>query len=427
MAVNFNNYYNKLSNSGHDERGQYTGGAAGDQGGEWTICNWYQYPWDGGWLCVLRYPDQQARELIAEIAIEAAKNDCIGYDQNQRYTYWEQLRAVGYRPSKISANCEADCSAGVIANVRAVGCLLNIPALANISASYTGNMRNGFAAAGFKVLTDKKYLTSSNYLVPGDILLNDYNHTATNVGIGSLSGYTQLPVNYNQSSLTTKQIQTRLKVAGWTKLVADGKYGELTIKAVKEFQELYELPITGVTDSKTEKVLKAVYKIVKTDGFDYKYYSNKYKDLKKAYGTDLKLLLHHYYKYGKNEGRKIKDTSSSTTSASTATSASTKASTTTSASTKAKTSNQLTLNTTGNYSTTPKKYGVVTADVLNIRKGPGTNYANLSSYPTLNRGNEVDVCDMMKGTDGTNWYYIRIAGKVYGFANSNWIKVSDYK
>ena len=61
MSINFNNYYNKLSNSGHDERGQYTNGQAGDQGGEWTICDWYQYPWDGGWLCVLRYPDAKVR------------------------------------------------------------------------------------------------------------------------------------------------------------------------------------------------------------------------------------------------------------------------------------------------------------------------------------------------------------------------------
>jgi len=52
-------------------------------------------------------------------------------------------------------------------------------------------MRAGFKAAGFEVLTDSKYLTSNAYLMPGDILLNDNNHTATNIGIGSKSGYTQ--------------------------------------------------------------------------------------------------------------------------------------------------------------------------------------------------------------------------------------------
>ena len=52
-------------------------------------------------------------------------------------------------------------------------------------------MRAGFKAAGFQVLTDSKYLTSQNYLMPGDILLNDTNHTATNIGIGKNSGYSQ--------------------------------------------------------------------------------------------------------------------------------------------------------------------------------------------------------------------------------------------
>lgn len=410
VSVNFNNYYNSLSNSGHDERGQYSGGAAGDQGGEWTICSWYQYPFDGGWLCVLRYPNQKARELLAELSIQAANNNNIGYDQNQRYTYWNQLQAVGYQPSKITTPCEADCSAGVIANTRCVGYLLGIPALQNISASYTGNMRSGFAAAGFQVLTDSKYLTSSAYLMPGDILLNDYDHTCVNLGIGSNSGYSSSGSSdnekkYNNSTLTTKEIQTRLKAIGWTDLAVDNSYGNKTIAAVKEFQKLYGLEVDGITGPATQKMLTTVYNYVKKDGFDAVYYAKTYSDLKKAYGTDLKMLLWHYWKYGKKEGRKIKAT---TTSSSTSTAASTK----------------LTLNTTGNYSKTVKKHGVVTADLLNVRKGPGTNYAKISSYPQLAYGNEVDVCDMMMGTDNTKWYYIKIAGKYYGFVNANWLKIS---
>ena len=58
-------------------------------------------------------------------------NDKIGYDQNQRDTYWQQLKAVDYEPSKIKAACEEDCSAGVCANVRAAGFLFGIAALQN--------------------------------------------------------------------------------------------------------------------------------------------------------------------------------------------------------------------------------------------------------------------------------------------------------
>ena len=203
MATNFKNYYNKVSNSGMDERGGFTGGAAGDQSGkEWQIRTWYSYPWK----CVLRHPKKEVREKIAELHIKAAKNNKIGYDQGQRGTYWTQLQKVKYDPSKITTKCESDCSGGVIANTKSTGHLLNISALKNLSASYTGNMRSGFKAAGFQVLTDSKYLTSSANLVPGDILLSDGNHTCVNLGIGSKTNYTQL---YDATKKTTSTTTTK--------------------------------------------------------------------------------------------------------------------------------------------------------------------------------------------------------------------------
>ena len=170
-----------ISNSGSDERGQYTGGQAGDQTGkEWQMRTWYNRPWS----CVLRYPDQKVALKLATLAIDAALNDHIGYDQSQNRTYLSQLKAVSWEPSKITVDCEADCSAGVCANVTAAGHLLGIDALKNHTGTYTGNMRSVLTKAGFTLLTDSKYLTSGDYLLPGDILLNDGHHTATNVTIG---------------------------------------------------------------------------------------------------------------------------------------------------------------------------------------------------------------------------------------------------
>lgn len=210
VSVNFNNYYGKISNSGGDEYGGIHGGAAGDQtGNEWCIRSWYSRPWS----CVLRYPNQEVRELIAELAIEAANNNKIGYDQYQRDTYWTQLQKVGYRPSKITTACEADCSAGVIANTKAVGYLLGIAALKNIGASYTGNMRTAYKNAGFQVLTDSKYLTSGDYLLPGDILLNDGAHTATNLGIGSKSGSSSTSTS-TATTTTSSKLNTTAKWTG---------------------------------------------------------------------------------------------------------------------------------------------------------------------------------------------------------------------
>ena len=174
-----------ISNSGHDENGKYSGGKAGDQTGtEWALIPWYNRPWK----CVLRHPDAKVRAKLAELGIKAAKNDLVGYDQGQRGTYWEHLKASNYDPSQITIACEGDCSAGVIANIKAAGYLLGIDALKNINATYTGNLRPGAKAAGFQVLTESKYLTGPDYLLAGDILLNDSHHTATNVQDGSKSG-----------------------------------------------------------------------------------------------------------------------------------------------------------------------------------------------------------------------------------------------
>lgn len=171
-----------ISNCGHDENGKYTGGVAGDQTGtEWAVIEWYNRPWN----CVLRHPDSNIRAKIAELAIAAAKNNKIGYDQGQRDTFWKQLQKVNYDPSEITIACETDCSSGIISITKAVGYLLNIALLQKLSATYTGNMRAAYKAAGFEVLTDNKYLTSDAYLLRGDILLNDSVHTATNLTDGS--------------------------------------------------------------------------------------------------------------------------------------------------------------------------------------------------------------------------------------------------
>lgn len=170
-----------ISNSGKDENRKYHGGKAGDQGGEWNIINWYNRPWN----CVLRHPDEKVRKKLAELSRKSALNDKVGYDQYQRNTYWTQLQKVGYDPAKITVSCEADCSAGVIANTKAVGHLLGISELKNLNATYTGNMRKGFKDAGFTVLTASKYLTSDKYLLEGDILLNDNAHTAVNLDKGA--------------------------------------------------------------------------------------------------------------------------------------------------------------------------------------------------------------------------------------------------
>lgn len=186
MAIDYDKYLystgtHYISNSGSDENKQYKGGKAGDQTGhEWELKAFYNRPW----TVVLRYPDQAVALQIAKLGIAAALNNNIGYDQNQRTTYWTQLKAVGYDPSKITTPCEEDCTAGVSANVKACGFIFGIKALQDVPICSSRNMKAEFTKAGFIALTQSKYLTSGNYLLPGDILLYESHHAATNITLG---------------------------------------------------------------------------------------------------------------------------------------------------------------------------------------------------------------------------------------------------
>lgn len=187
----------KISNCGHDERGRYAGGKAGDQTGtEYQIMNWYSRPW----LCVLRFNDAKIAAMIADMATKAAQNNLIGYDQgtagnsNDRYSFWRHLKASNYDPAQITIACESDCSASTAAIVKGAGYRLNNAKLKAVSIYLTTrNMRQALKNAGAKVLTDKKYLTSGDYLKAGDILLNDSHHVAIAVTTGAKASTLSTP------------------------------------------------------------------------------------------------------------------------------------------------------------------------------------------------------------------------------------------
>ena len=154
--------------------------------------------------------------MIASMAKAAAVNNKIGYDQSERYTFWEHLKASNYDPAQITIACEADCSSGVAAIVKGAGYRLGNEKMKNVSIYlYTGNMRAGLKAAGFEVLTDSKYLTSDAYLLEGDILLNDNAHVAVNLTDGAKSSGT------GASNTTTVKSNAKVDVAhGFNKSLA---------------------------------------------------------------------------------------------------------------------------------------------------------------------------------------------------------------
>ena len=242
-----------ISNCGCNEFGGVTGGSAGDQtGGEWQVREWYDRPWD----MVLRYPEEKVRNLIAQMAKAAAENDNIGYDQTLRYGFWEQLTKSGYDPGKIRTLCSADCSSGVAAIVKAVGYRLGLDKLKKGSIYlYTGNLKAGLSAAGFTVLSGSRYTKGTEYLLPGDILLNEAHHTCIALGTGSKA----VSAESNDWKIGTctvqlktfligaqdnqiRAIQRLLNAKGYRDqngqvLEVDGELGDCTAYAITRFQK----------------------------------------------------------------------------------------------------------------------------------------------------------------------------------------------
>ena len=75
----------------------------------------------------------------------------------------------------------------------------------------------------------------------------------------------------------------------------------------------------------------------------------------------------------------------------------------------------------GGISKEPSWTGRVTAAALNVRTWAGTGYPRIKTYPMILKGTRVEVCDSVKASDGSTWYYIRIAGRIYGFVHSSYI------
>lgn len=161
---------------GHDEKGKYKGGKAGDQTGtEYYEREWYKPSY--GWDCVLRHPIATVGPTVAKIAKAAAANNKIGYDQNERLTFHNQLKAVNWYPEKITTACEADCSSSTAACIIAAGNRLGIDSLKKISPSLTTyGMKAALIAAGYKAYTDTPYLTGDTKLKEGDIILSEKHH-----------------------------------------------------------------------------------------------------------------------------------------------------------------------------------------------------------------------------------------------------------
>ena len=247
--TDYSKYKNLVSNSGGDQNGGIRGGKAGDQTGrQWRITSWYDF----GQNYVIRFKDRQIANTFATVSIYAAENNKVGYDQNQRTTYAVQLEKAGWDPRKIKTACEDDCSAGVLANIKAALILTGHKKQAekiNIH-GYTGNLVLIIRNCGIEVqiFTSAAYCRSNQYQLPGDINNNSSRHVNVNLGVGSkmktsdVTGKKEVIKKVTKDKCV-KQLQTALNNSYGTKLKVDGKCLEKTQKVIDKHY-LYYRPRT---------------------------------------------------------------------------------------------------------------------------------------------------------------------------------------
>ena len=297
--TDYSKYKNQVSNCGSDENGRIRGGKAGDQTGrEWWIKSFNDF----GQNQIIRFNDREIANTFATISIYSAQNDEDGYDQDERTTYWNQLKKVGYDPRKITTANESDCSAGVLANVKAALYLTGHSAWAekiNVN-GYTGNLMSIIKCCGASVtvFTDSLHCRSNKYQLPGDINNNSARHVNVNLGLGSMMSQADVigkKVEVETKKPTQKECVKKLQLAlnasyGYS-FKGDGKYGSNTKKAVnahylyyksstivnehvKWLQQMlkwlgFDIDVDGSFGRQTEAVVKAFQKKYKltVDGY----------------------------------------------------------------------------------------------------------------------------------------------------------------
>ena len=260
----------KIGHASLDENRGIHGGAAGDQtGGEVYTRTWYNANWD----VVLRPKNADLAEKSARACEAACANNKIGYDQYSRNTLYRYAKLVNLDLSKVTDECECDCSS--LMHVCAIAGGANLTY--GVNGLVTFNMVDAFVKSGdYEKLTESKYLLSGDYLKRGDILVRQSGHTAMALENGAKSGaemagasprptenapattmLTPLPLlKKGAKGGAVWAMQTLLSDRGYSTLGVDSIFGNNTLAAVKLFQKKMGLYADGECGAATwEKLI----------------------------------------------------------------------------------------------------------------------------------------------------------------------------
>ena len=360
-------------------------GTAGDTTKK-EVCErkWYNKPWD----YIAIYPDAAVRERMA-LAVEAGcANDKIGYSQSGRNTLNAQAKAVSYDLSKITTNCNTDCSA-----------FMNVCAVASGSPDVTygtngwttSNMKSKLQKAGYKIVDAPFLVSDAKYCVRGAIYVKASAHTACGLDNGTEyaktlaaaqvadAGEVKENKTYVGQGIGTATSNSTMNIREKTS-TSSYSYGVIKPGAQVEVLEIVE--VAGQT----------WFKIVWTWAEEgYAYTSN-------ATGK--------YYDY---VPKKIMDTLDPQPSAPTEPEEPVKKSVSATQHAKSK-------------SDAVKGKYVVNASSVNVRDGAGTNYKILTTIP---RGTVVNNYGYYNTVDGVKWLFVKFdyKGITYtAFVSSRYLK-----
>lgn len=258
-----------------DENGRANSGKAGDQTGrEVSKQTWYKH--SKGWR-VLRCKLIVMRKFIAEAMEAACNNSQIGYDQWQRLTLHNDVKAFNFDPSKTTKAVETDCSA--LVRVCILYALRKIGRNDEIANFTTVNQASVLLKTGlFEELTESKYTSKSDYLTEGDILVTKtQGHTVIVLNSGDKAGDTTPEVSRPLGSeilrngdegAAVKELQSMLLQIGYDlgKWGADGDFGDATEMAVRKFQKEHGCEVDGKVGPETLAALEKALKIDDGDG-----------------------------------------------------------------------------------------------------------------------------------------------------------------
>lgn len=264
-----------IAHASIDENRKTKGGNAGDQTGkEVCIRTMYFKPWNQ----FFHIENDKVRKQFGNNMIDIAKNNNIGYDQNQRNTLLTQAKKVNFDFTKIATKCETDCSAAITTAL--LGAIYTVLGNTAYESAYGVMVNNGNCAttSTFKArvtkltvvkvtcYTSSTYTGSTKKAVYGDIYNKSGSHIVCYIANGNkVTSTTSTPTNTVSKPSTGNQIikkgqQHAINFTG-KKIKVDGLVGnETRAMRVRVLQHALNLDYRKTTiaeDGKLGKKTKA--------------------------------------------------------------------------------------------------------------------------------------------------------------------------